>query len=170
MFQQDTGTGPGAFSPDFEAALLDEQRRATDASLREQRRDTNLQAGILGAGVGIYGASKVGAALRSAPVQRALRLSPAAGRVATAARVAGIAGAGVAIGTGTVAVLDKTGVLDDVEDFGERKGQGASERDVKVVKTVALPLSAPGAVIAGLAGRGSVRGNLKKAFQGTVFS
>ncbi len=87
----------------------------------------------------------------------------------------GAAAAGVALGLGGTAVLEKSGALDAL-DRGNAAEKTiafltpkAVEHEAEVaVKSVALPLAAVGAVATGVVGRGSVRGNLRQAYRGTV--
>lgn len=84
------------------------------------------------------------------------------------ARFGGAATAGAALGVGATAVLEQTGQLDRVAKAGQGLKTVLSDRQETAVKSAALPLSAAGAVAAGLAGRGSVASNVRQAYRGTV--
>jgi hypothetical protein len=159
------------FSPDFERTILHQNEEANRLIVGEQRKQTqstNLGTAIVAAGtaaVAVPAIYRAAQGLIRTPPQAVVR--PAAPTATAVRPIAASAGLGLALGTIVVAGLDKTGVLDRVQDYGQSQGQKATGTQASIVKTIALPLSVPGAVITSLAGRGSIAGNVRQAFQGT---
>lgn len=103
--------------------------------------------------------------------QAAGRVAP---RAATAVRFAttgaagvatGVAG-GLALGQGAVTVLQRTGALDAVARTGQRADLSTAQR--QGIQAATAPLQYLGAVSSGLAGQGSVRGNVREVNQAVV--
>lgn len=168
-------SGPGVFSPqfspDFERELLrqnEDTNRQIVAETQKQTRAANLEAAAFG---GVAAVTLGGAAIKVASKTPGLvrAASPALTRAAgTAVRVAGPVGVGVGLGLTGVAALEKTGALDHVQKFGASTIGKTPAPVQTAVKTVLLPASTVGAVATGLVGRGSVQGNVRTAFRGTL--
>lgn len=124
------------------------------------------------------GISRAGSSIVRGVSTAARATGQAAGRVApraaTAVRFATTGGAGVAtgvagglaLGQGAVTVLQRTGALDAVARTGQRANLSTAQR--QGIQAATAPLQYLGAVSTGLAGRGSVRGNVREVNQAVV--
>jgi hypothetical protein len=186
------------FSPEAEAAIIDDNRRAADQGLADQRaslariEDSAHTADAVNAALAaaatvpfaVGGAIKYGPALARGigdggrAILRNLagvapRLAAPGAGIAefgalTATGAAVGAATGAAIGLGAVKVLQDTGGLDKVASAGRALGRATNAPAQTAIKSVALPLSLPGALVTAAVGRGSAKENLRSAAKGTV--
>lgn len=143
--------------------------RDSKARVNSARLDNAVNTALLGG----FAVSAVKKGLSNPAIQRAVRLSPVASRVAAGARLATPVAAGAGLGILGVRGLDKAGVLDAASRASSRAGNALNKTAVgrvaaTAVKSAALPVSVVGAVAHGAATKATVAGNLRQAYRGTV--
>lgn len=156
--------GPvAALSPDFERQALAIAREDAASARQARNRDNAIQAAgftawAVPAAVG--GGLALAKALSTPRVQYGLRTSPALSRTVSATRFAGAVGAGLVVGEAGVVALEKSGALDVVANVGRAAPVSPGVREAIIAS---IPGAAyVGAVATGLAGRGTVSGNVQE--------
>jgi hypothetical protein len=181
-------------SPDAEGRIIDDNERANAQAVQDQRdslarveqntRTSNAFAAAAAtaasvpfaiAGIAKHGPA-LGRSITAAARSAAGIIPPLSAPGATITQLGAVTGAGwavgvtggVALGLGGVKVLHATGALDKGEQASTYLAQHTPQPAQAVAKSLLVGPATLGAVATGLVGHGSVGGNVKKAWDGTV--
>lgn len=183
-----------ALSPDGEHRFIDDNRQAAEQAASDQRaslqriEDNTRRSNAFSAAAAtaasvpfaVYGIGKYGAQLgRSLPAAARAAggiIPPLSAPGATITQLGAVTGAGWAVGTtagvalglGAVKVLDAVGGLRAGENASRAIAQHTPQAGQVAAKSLLQPFASVGAVATGIVGHGSVAGNLKQAWTGTV--